>query len=139
MNQKQRKAAVEKLNELRSKLLDAVEAYNDLSNDMDDMVEQFVREHMQEARAEVVRYANELASEVEDTGLLLRDYIDKKSEQWHESDTGQEWESVCDAFETVFGLEELADDTITVNVTVDDLDASDVDDLINAIEALEGL
>ena len=37
MNAKERKAATAKLSELRAALLDAVTAYNDLANDMEDL------------------------------------------------------------------------------------------------------
>lgn len=139
MNAKERKDAAEKLSALRAQLMDAVEAYNDLTVDMDDIVQEFVRERMGEAREEVTRLASELADAAADVSNQMREYINEKSEKWQESDAGQAWESVCDALENASSLDDLTDDTISVDVTVEDLDATDVDDLSNVIEELEEL
>lgn len=139
MNAKERKTTAVKLAELRTTLLDAVQAYNDLAADMDDLVEQFVRERMQEARDAVTAAATAFANEVEDTGSVMREYINEKSEAWQESETGEEWEAICSEFENVVGIDDLAQDTIDIRVTVEELDANDADNLNEYIEKLEEL
>jgi hypothetical protein len=137
MNSKQRTAAAEKLTDLRGKLLDAIQAYNDATEDMDDLVTTLLTDHLEEYLETIRTTADALAEAVSDVEMTLDTYIDDKSEKWQESEVGEALIAVRDVCQN-FDLSELANmDSVDFHLTISDIDTSDVNEVDEAIDQLE--
>ncbi len=135
MNTAQRAAAAAKLEDLRAKALDAVNAFNDDINDLDEMVRELIEKHLQEKYVAARSAVEAFAHEAEDVARQLEDYIGPKSEAWQESELGRALQEIQSTLEDT-SFEILDHDEITFSFTIDELDVDEVDDLSNTIEAL---